>query len=512
METSKTAEEYENEIEQLLQSKVELERRLQQLQQENDLLKARLHGPHSHHLRNGKRVSNEICTIDNNSTNKPRRDHLSRNVSSHTFTTLRSLQPQSPEDLVALKVLSRLKDIDTHLKYLNSRSFAVDLLHIAKHSLSILENEWRCLFLDSPVYVIGDIHGNIEDLTFFADYLWGLGMSVTAGKFLFLGDYVDRGKAGLECVAQLFALKVLHPEKVFLLRGNHETRASNGWEEHYGEDCFLTQCKQRFGDENGAKVWEGCNQVFDRLPLAAVVDDDIFCCHGGIPRKPLPTTQKDVPSPIPPVPRIHSILHLPNIMAITPRYEFETDDMNRIAMDILWGDPVKEDQEHLLGEDGFGQSQRGRGATCFGQRAVEEFLSEHNFSYIIRAHEAHSHGVSLRMAAKVFTVFSTSRDHGQGSKALAGCILIDMNCIKVINKSASYKNKLIHRENSKAFLGASQSMMDLRERLGLVDHAMEEFDRNNPFSTEEEDEDSFISEESSMDTELKTSHPSAPMS
>lgn len=58
----------------------------------------------------------------------------------------------------------------------------------------------------------------------------------------------------------------------------------NGWELHYMEKSFLHQCKERFGVEVGEHVWEECNQAFDRLPLAAVIDHEIFCIHGGFPR------------------------------------------------------------------------------------------------------------------------------------------------------------------------------------------------------------------------------------
>jgi hypothetical protein len=58
----------------------------------------------------------------------------------------------------------------------------------------------------------------------------------------------------------------------------------NGWEMHYMEKSFLHQCKERFGVDTGEHVWEECNLAFDRLPLAAVIDHEIFCIHGGFPR------------------------------------------------------------------------------------------------------------------------------------------------------------------------------------------------------------------------------------
>lgn len=157
-------------------------------------------------------------------------------------------------------------------------------------------------------------------------------MGLSAGRFLFLGDYVDRGLSSLEVVTYLIALKITHPTKVFMLRGNHETRDVNGWEEHYGDRSFIAQCKSRFGEERGEEVWEELNQVFDRLPLAAVIDHDIFCIHGGIPR-PLPGSP-------PGSSRLEMINRIPPVSGINPPYDHEEEHLRQLASECIWSDPA----------------------------------------------------------------------------------------------------------------------------------------------------------------------------
>ena len=91
----------------------------------------------------------------------------------------------------------------------------------------IFGSEPRLLKLKSPVYVFGDFHGNMADLIACSKLLWPLGMHLTPGSFLFLGDYVDRGQYSIEVLSYLFAQKIMLPDKVFMLRGNHELRAVN---------------------------------------------------------------------------------------------------------------------------------------------------------------------------------------------------------------------------------------------------------------------------------------------
>ena len=153
---------------------------------------------------------------------------------------------------------------------------------------------------------------------------------------------------------------------------------------------------------------------------------------------------------------------MPNVAAVNPCYEHETEFTQQVASDCIWSDPANEEQEMYLDEGGFGPSLRGGDCVCFGMPAIDEFLQTNRLSFIVRAHEAHAHGVSLSKSAKfvflllppadfslrVFTVFSTSKDHGQGRKAMAGCILVDVDKIQVINRSPAYKNKYIHHRTS----------------------------------------------------------------
>ena len=107
----------------------------------------------------------------------------------------------------------------------------------------------------------------------------------------------------------------------------------------------------------------------------------------------------------------------------------------------IWSDPASEEQEmtSVDPDTGYGESLRGGGAICFGNKAVTDFLSQQDFSYIMRAHEAHAEGVAVSKGARVFTVFSTSQDHNQGSHAMAGCMLVDNDKLQVINRSPACK-------------------------------------------------------------------------
>ena len=435
-----------------------------------------------HGGRKGKRkvrhpLNPELSVVDP-STGTLTRGLMQRQASLGTSEVLAKL-PHLEKDALAQKFVDLYKDPSAGVEYMESDTFAEDIMALCGRAKRIFEDESRCLFLESPCYVFGDTHGNLEDLHFFSDNLWRLGVNLCAGRFLFLGDYVDRGMSSLEVVTYLIALKTLHRDKVFMLRGNHETRDVNGWEEHYGDRSFLAQCKNRFGDDLGWDVWEELNSVFDRLPLAAVIDRDIFCIHGGIPR-PLPGAATGAS-------RLEMIQRIPAVSGINPPFEHEDEHLRQMASECIWSDPAGEDQEEsgeLSAADGYGESPRGGGTICFGNKALDDFLSQHSLSYVMRAHEAHAYGVSLSKRARCFTVFSTSKDHNQGGSAVCGCILVDFQRMEVITRSPHYRNQYVHRRDSMSIQSLNSEEFEARSRVGLIRDDEDDSD-------EDDDEDDY---------------------
>ncbi|ETL49949.1 hypothetical protein L914_00727 [Phytophthora nicotianae] len=377
-------------------------------------------------------------------------DRLGSIKSAQVLASLRPFSiPATGEIAVARRVLAALADpMMTTQPYLRSLQFAADLVELSVQVGAILETEARCLDLPSPVYVFGDVHGNWTDLRFFADNIWHLGLELTAGSFLFLGDYVDRGSSSLECIAYLFAHKLLYPGKIFLLRGNHETRAVNGLEAHYGSGCLLAQCKARFGTSEGSVIWHQLNNSFDRLPVAAVIDNDVFCVHGGIPR-PIDENED----------LLETMTKLPTAASLDTldiAFYAGKPQLSMIA-DMIWGDPVRNEESLTrasswrLDSKGFGKSPRGGVAVRFGSRAIDQFLGQYGFSRILRAHEAAREGLSFSNSARVITIFSTSKDHGLGDDASCGCVLVDNQHLRFFNRARSagrtHRQQLIRRHN-----------------------------------------------------------------
>eukprot|EP01029_Cantina_marsupialis_P030205 TRINITY_DN805_c0_g6_i2.p1 TRINITY_DN805_c0_g6~~TRINITY_DN805_c0_g6_i2.p1 ORF type:complete len:242 (+),score=34.59 TRINITY_DN805_c0_g6_i2:46-771(+) len=191
----------------------------------------------------------------------------------------------------------------------------------------ILVEESNVQFVQSPVTVCGDIHGQLFDML----ELFRTGGDIPKSSYIFLGDYVDRGPHSIETFSLLMCLKIKYPEHITLLRGNHETRQIT---QTYG---FYTECMKKYGTAN---AWKFVTEVFDCLNVAAVIDNRIFCVHGGL-------------SP-----------SLRTIDQIQEFNRFKEIPLDGPFSDIMWSDP-----EATFG--GWGRNVRGAGLN-FGNRIVEE--------------------------------------------------------------------------------------------------------------------------------------------
>lgn len=223
------------------------------------------------------------------------------------------------------------------------------------------------LELAPPVKVVGDVHGQYLDL---------IRVFTKCGfppltNYLFLGDYVDRGKQSLETILLLLCYKIKYPENFFLLRGNHEcanvTRV-------YG---FYDECKRRCS----IKTWKLFIDTFNTLPIAAIVAGKIFCVHGGL-------------SPV-----LNSMDEIRNIARPTDVPDFG------LLNDLLWSDPADTINEWEDNERGV--------SYVFSKVAINKFLQKFGFDLVCRAHMVVEDGYEFFNDRTLVTVFSAPNYCGE---------------------------------------------------------------------------------------------------
>nr|CUU98567.1 hypothetical transcript [Hymenolepis microstoma] len=231
------------------------------------------------------------------------------------------------------------------------------------------------LFLEvqSPAYVMGDIHGQFYDLLRIFRQI-----GHTDDRFIFLGDYVDRGTQSLEVVMYLFVLKALYPNKYFLLRGNHEDLDMCI---KYG---FENEMKHRLQDYT---CFYDIIDVFNVMPISALIDGRVFCVHGGISEEFLIRDWGSIKIPFMPIPRPIDVSGFP------------------FVRDLLWSDPIPEDKGPL---DALfvPNTKRGRSIMAFGNSATERFFAKFNLKKILRGHEFCPMGAMFGDISRYFRVTS----------------------------------------------------------------------------------------------------------
>ena len=256
-------------------------------------------------------------------------------------------------------------------------------------SLDLFNSQGTVLRIDDPVVIVGDLHGSLDDL---ARLIRHFGKPPET-KYLFLGDYVDRGDFSVPVLTYLLAVACRFPESVFLIRGNHEFSHINRVYGFYEEILATGESEL---------TWEFFQEVFYYMPLAAVVHGSIFCVHGGLS------------------PSLNSIRRLENIERPVPNYFGD-----QVVADIVWSDPSDEIEE-------YGINQRGSGV-LFGTEATRAFLEDNRFQLLVRAHQCTKNGVELFANNMGLTVFSCSDYTGDEKNKCGACYARALDDIEIFS-------------------------------------------------------------------------------
>lgn len=221
------------------------------------------------------------------------------------------------------------------------------------------------------VVIVGDTHGDYDTSKKAADTYLGTEDTV----LLFLGDYVDRGPKQIENINFLLNLKSRFPNRIYLIRGNHETPTANL---NYG---FFNLVSSKYSIE----LYRKYSELFAQMPYAAVLGSSILCVHGG-----LAEGLKD----------LEQIASLP---------KGEVDPVSPLVVQLLWNDPRE-------GISGFEKSLRGEGIRYFGRDVFDIFMEENKLSLMLRAHEAYPEGYAYLFEGRLLGLFSC-RYYGVNSRA-----------------------------------------------------------------------------------------------
>ncbi|CAO3647695.1 unnamed protein product [Mucor hiemalis] len=310
-------------------------------------------------------------SLNENDNNEEHQDTITSmnemSLSSQNQLTV-SLMRSFGKNLDIDECINRLLEVGTSGKITKSICFKnSEIVAICRAAQEVFLSQPTMIELNPPVKIMGDIHGQYHDLI----RLFDMGGFPPDSNYLFLGDYVDRGKQSLETILLLFCYKIKFPENFFILRGNHEcanvTRV-------YG---FYDECKRR----TNVKIWKTFVDVFNTLPIAGLVAGKIFCVHGGI--SPSLTNMDDIRS----------------IVRPTDVPEFG------LLNDLLWADPSDTAYEWEDNERGV--------SYCFGKKIVNEFLAKFDLDLVCRAHMVVEDGYQFFNERTLVTVFSAPNYCGE---------------------------------------------------------------------------------------------------
>ncbi|KAM9881348.1 calcineurin-like phosphoesterase [Verticillium dahliae] len=331
-------------------------------------------------------------------------------------------------------------DLDDYIKRLLDAAYAgkvtkgvclknAEIVAICQRAREVLLTQPALLELDAPVKIVGDVHGQYTDLI----RMFEMCGFPPSSNYLFLGDYVDRGKQSLETILLLLCYKVKFPDNFFLLRGNHEcanvTRV-------YG---FYDECKRRCN----VKIWKTFIDCFNTLPIAAVVAGKIFCVHGGL-------------SP--------ALNHMDDIRGIARPTDIPDYGL---LNDLVWADPAEMDSDWEANERGV--------SYCFGKTVIEDFLAKHDFDLICRAHMVVEDGYEFFTDRLLVTVFSAPNycgefDNWGAVMSVSSELLCSFELLKPLDSSALKSHIKKGRNKRQSMLNSPPARIQAQSIINIQQH------------------------------------------
>ena len=296
-------------------------------------------------------------------------------------------------------VLKRLLEAREFLPGVKIQLTEAEIRGLCLKSREIFLSQPILLELQAPLKICGDIHGQYYDLLRLFEYQ---GFPPDA-NYLFLGNYVDFGKQSLETICLLLVYKIKYPENFFLLRGNHECASVNRLHGFYDE------CMRRYN----IRLWKTFTDCFNCLPVAAIIDEKLFCCHGGLS------------------PDFQSMEQIRGIMRPT-----DVPDQGLLC-DLLWADPDKE-------TNGWGENDSGVSFT-FGPEIVSKFLTKHGLDLVVRGHQVVEDGYEFFAKRQLVTLWSAPNYRGEFDNAGAMMSVDEtlMCSFQILKPSAADKRKML---------------------------------------------------------------------
>mmetsp|Transcript_60078 Transcript_60078/g.143131 ORF Transcript_60078/g.143131 Transcript_60078/m.143131 type:complete len:735 (-) Transcript_60078:78-2282(-) len=283
------------------------------------------------------------------------------------------------------------------LSYLFSTEYIDMLMLLATTARRVIATQPVLAVVHVPCRVFGDIHGQLRDLLLLLR-AFGFPKADDEMTFVFNGDFVDRGKHQLAVIGLLLALKVEYPDKVWLIRGNHEDRMMN---EKYG---FRDECVRLIGDVLGPKLFDLMENVFDQLPVACLISERIFVVHGGI---------GDGMWKLDDLRTLKRPLRADSLMKEELRWVFN----------MLWSDPIEDGKSYDPSVFGVHESPRGEVTSQFAWNITKMFCARNGLSLIVRSHQSKkgSRGFDIMHDNMLIRVFSARDYEGHGND---GAVLV----------------------------------------------------------------------------------------